>query len=65
MEQEGFHIIDPMVILFFSSHTDYHPEKKGRIVWVSGPPGSGKSATCQLIARENNYVYYEADCMQT
>ena len=29
---------------------------------LSGPPGAGKSTTCQLMAREAGYVYYEADC---
>ena len=28
----------------------------------SGPPGAGKSTTCQLMAKEAGYVYYEADC---
>ena len=37
------------------------PEKQGKIFWLSGPPGAGKSTTCQLMARENGYVYYEAD----
>ena len=27
-----------------------------------GPPGAGKSTTCQLMAKEAGYVYYEADC---
>ena len=37
------------------------PGKQGKIFWLSGPPGAGKSTTCQLMARENGYVYYEAD----
>lgn len=38
--------------LFFSGH----------IIWLSGGPGTGKSTTAQLLAREDGYVYYEADC---
>ena len=30
---------------------------------MSGPPGAGKSTTCQLLARNNEFIYYEADCM--
>ena len=42
-------------------HITPNREKKGRIFWLSGPPGAGKSTTCQLMAREKDYVYYEAD----
>ena len=42
-------------------HITPTPDKKGRIFWLSGPPGTGKSTTCQLMARKNGYVYYEAD----
>ena len=42
-------------------HITPRPGKPGKIFWVSGPPGAGKSTTCQLLARKNDYVYYEAD----
>ena len=38
------------------------PENQGKLIWISGPPGSGKSTTGQLLARKNGFVYYEADC---
>ena len=34
----------------------------GKIIWLSGAPGMGKSTSAQLLARKNGYVYYEADC---
>ena len=34
----------------------------GRIIWLSGAPGMGKSTSAQLLARSQGYVYYEADC---
>lgn len=39
------------------------PEKKGKIYWLTGPPGAGKSTMCQLLGREKGFVYYEGDCM--
>ena len=39
------------------------PGKPGKLLWFSGPPGAGKSTTAQLLARNNGYIYYEADCM--
>lgn len=40
----------------------FQPENQGKLIWISGPPGSGKSTTGQLLARKNGFVYYEADC---
>jgi len=44
-------------------HITPRPEKKGKVYWISGPPGAGKSTTCQLMGREKGMVYYEADAM--
>merc|ERR1711936_1541724 len=38
------------------------PEKKGKIIWLTGAPGMGKSTSAQLLARDHGFVYYEADC---
>ena len=38
------------------------PENQGKLIWLSGPPGAGKSTTAQLMAKEAGYVYFEADC---
>ena len=39
------------------------PENQGKLVWLSGPPGAGKSTTGQLMSREAGFVYLEADCL--
>ena len=44
------------------SHYKVEPERQGQLVWVTGPPGLGKSTTAQLLARHHGYVYYEGDC---
>ena len=41
------------------------PDKLGKIIWFSGPPGAGKSTTAQLMGRKHGYVYYEGDCYST
>ena len=33
----------------------------GKILWLSGSPGMGKSTSAQILGREHGYVYYEAD----
>ena len=39
------------------------PDQRGKLIWLSGPPGAGKSTTCQLMARDKDFIYYEADCI--
>ena len=39
------------------------PENLGKIVWFSGPPGSGKSTSAQMLGRKHGYVFYEGDCI--
>ena len=31
-------------------------------MWLSGPPGAGKSTTGALMGKDAGYVYFEADC---
>ena len=33
----------------------------GKIIWLSGAPGMGKSTSAQMLGRDHGYVYYEAD----
>ena len=33
----------------------------GKLLWLSGASGMGKSTSAQLLARDHGYDYYEAD----
>lgn len=44
------------------SHYKVEPERIGKLLWISGPPGVGKSTSAQLLSREHGFVYYEGDC---
>jgi len=44
------------------SHYKVEPERQGRLIWITGPPGLGKSTSAQLLSREHGFVYYEGDC---
>ena len=39
----------------------HQPEKKGKLLFISGAPGLGKSTSGLILSRTNDYVYYEAD----
>jgi len=41
------------------------PEKQGKLFWITGPPGLGKSTSAQLLAGKHGYVFYEGDCFFT
>ena len=45
-----------------TSHYKVEPERQGKLIWITGPPGLGKSTSAQLLSREHGYVYYEGDC---
>jgi len=45
-----------------STHCTLQPERQGRLLWITGAPGLGKSTTAQLLSRDHGFVYYEMDC---
>ena len=44
------------------SYITPEPNRKGKLLWFTGPPGSGKSTSAQLMGRRHGYVFYEGDC---
>ena len=56
------HIHNVIHSIISCPHIQPKPDKKGNIFWLSGAPATGKSTTCQLMAKQNGFVYYEADC---
>jgi gluconate kinase len=41
------------------------PENQGKLVWLSGAPGLGKSTSGLLLGKNAGYVYYEADAFMS
>ena len=37
------------------------PENQGKLIWLSGPPGAGKSTSGHLLSQKSGFVFYEAD----
>ena len=38
------------------------PETAGKMLWITGAPGLGKSTVAQMLGRDHGFVWYEGDC---
>ena len=38
------------------------PSLSGKLIWLTGAPGLGKSTSAQILGRDHGFVYYEVDC---
>ena len=43
------------------NHYKIQPENQGKLLWLSGAPGLGKSVSGHILSKNADYVYYEAD----
>ena len=43
---------------------ELQPDSLGKLVWITGPPCSGKSGTAQMLAKNDGFVWFEADCFE-
>ena len=43
-------------------HYKIQPENVGKLLFISGVPGAGKSTSGHVLSKIAGYVYYEADC---
>lgn len=48
-----------------SSHYKLQPENQGKLVFISGAPGLGKSTSGHILSKTSDYVYYEADAFMS
>jgi len=44
------------------SNYKLEPERQGKLLWITGAPGLGKSTTGQMLSRNHGFVFYEGDC---
>lgn len=47
------------------NHYNLRPGQAGKLVWISGAPGSGKSSTARRMMETKGFVYYEGDCFMS
>ena len=44
-----------------ASHYKTEPDNVGKLIWITGAPGTGKSTAAQMLSKMFGYVYYEGD----
>jgi len=47
------------------NHYTLRPGQAGKLIWITGPPGSGKSTTARRMMEIEGFVYYEGDCFMS
>merc|ERR1712018_933927 len=45
-----------------SNHYKIQPDHIGRLIWITGAPGTGKSTAAHFLSKMFGFVYYEGDC---